>query len=67
MTTGEDYHHAITFKQTKMGDKAVTSDTELIYDINYFDADDPQPVFNIDGKSYLPKYESGVWSLVMPE
>ena len=67
MTTGEDYHHAITFKQTKMGDKAVTSDTELIYDIYYFDTDDPQPVFNIDGKSYLPKYESGVWSLVMPE
>ena len=67
MYDDEAYQYTLTFNGTKIGDQVITGNTELISDMNYFDEAHPQPLFNIDGKTYQPQNTAGVWSLVEAE
>ena len=60
-----DFKAYIILDNSKMNGKAITKDTEMIEYVE--ENSTTSTFFTIDGKTYLPKFEADVWSLVEPE
>lgn len=72
----DDYKAYISLDNSKKDGKAITKDTELIYNVtnkSYYDSEKGETVyttatfFNIDGKTYKPVLDEGKWILMPVE